>query len=804
MKLLDSTKLGRSQVEHPWRFLIAAFVITAIAGVLAAGLEFDSSYEALLPEGAPEVENLNQIRKKIGGTSQIIVAIYGKDPAARIAFGRRLAEKLRNIKEITSISFEFEMDFFKDRGLWLMDVNILHELILAVEKAADITKWQNSLMNLQLDEAAEKEELEAAWKRVDDIVTKSRSDLPFDNVLTSKDDKYSFMLVKPSIKHSDIQAGHDLLEAIHADAESLNPKTSGVVVRTAGEFATIQEQHKTMRTDFKNGSIIALVFGMLIVVTFTRKLAAPFVIGTSLIAGVVWAFAIVRLLIGHVNIITGFLVAVLIGLGIDFGIHLFVRYQQELKTEGKNPSSAIIKAVSGTLAPALISALTTAGVFFSFTIADFRGFSEFGLIAGIGVMLTLLSSFLILPPLLAVTQTGKELRPVVSPINSAPRTIGKQIAVTISILVGIGATFGMANIGNIPFRNNFKLLRGDSEATKFLDYVDENLGISINPAVFLSGSAKDAIAIEAIVREQKEAARPGENPSRIGRHFSIGDLLPKNSGKHRSYIQKLRKILENTKLDRVEKKGGERAEKLTQARKMVKTAPWTLNEVPESLRRRLLTQDGKEHLVFVWPNERNDTDYQIIAWEEELELLSEKLDRKQISHSKADERLLIAWIDRLIKKDGLPLLGMAAIVVLLILALDLRSFKQTLLVAFPLAMGMGIFAGVVHIFKLELNMFNLIVVPTLIGIGIDNAVHIFYRYKEEGPGSVLTVLRTTGMAVLLASLTTGVGFGSALVSHHLGLRSMGTLAIIGISSTFLASTIFFPCLLSLLERRKNA
>ncbi len=62
MKLPDSTKLSRSQAEHPLRFLIAAFVITAIAGVLAARLKFDSSYEALLPEGAPEIENLDQIR----------------------------------------------------------------------------------------------------------------------------------------------------------------------------------------------------------------------------------------------------------------------------------------------------------------------------------------------------------------------------------------------------------------------------------------------------------------------------------------------------------------------------------------------------------------------------------------------------------------------------------------------------------------------------------------------------------------------------------------------------------------------
>jgi predicted RND superfamily exporter protein len=105
---------------------------------------------------------------------------------------------------------------------------------------------------------------------------------------------------------------------------------------------------------------------------------------------------------------------------------------------------------------------------------------------------------------------------------------------------------------------------------------------------------------------------------------------------------------------------------------------------------------------------------------------------------------------------------------------------------------------------IEINMFNLIVIPSVIGIGIDNALHIYHRYLERGPGSLRFVLRHTGAAALLASLTTGVGFGSSLVSHHLGLRCLGTLAIIGISFTLISATVFFPALLALLERSPAA
>jgi predicted RND superfamily exporter protein len=236
---------------------------------------------------------------------------------------------------------------------------------------------------------------------------------------------------------------------------------------------------------------------------------------------------------------------------------------------------------------------------------------------------------------------------------------------------------------------------------------------------------------------------------------------------------------------------------------MVKTEPWNLDEVPDVFRRYLSTKNGKEQIVFMWPTERNTADYQAAAWEEELDILSKKINDEKIAHSKADETLIIAWVYRLIEKDSLPLLTVAAIVVLILLALDFRNFRDTLLVAFPLLVGMGVLVCVLYLGRFELNMFNIIVVPSLIGIGIDNAVHIYHRYKEEGPGSLATVIRTTGMAALLASLTTGVGFGSSLISHHIGLKSLGALAVIGICATFLANTIFFPCLLSLLEKRKQ-
>jgi predicted RND superfamily exporter protein len=794
-------RLGRSQTSHPRVYLAVVLVVTVVAGFLASRLTFDSSYEALLPEGAPEVENADNVRNQTGGTRQIVLAISGGATDDHVVFGRKLRAKLLKIKEISSVYLEFDVDFIKDRALWLLDTETLDDLIPALEEAVKIAKWQANPMHLHLDEEEERRELEAAWEKVDQVLDKKGEKLPFERVLTSADGKYTFMLVTPTIKFSDMQAGRALLDTIKAEADSLATEFAQIAVRTAGNLDMVQEQHRTMRKDLTTASVLALTFGILIVTIFTRRIAAPFVIGIPLICGVVWTFAAASLLIGHVNIITGFLVAVLIGLGIDFGVHLFVRFQQERTMGGKGLEEAVQAAVSGTLTPALVSALTTSGTFFSFVIADFRGFSEFGLIAGIGVLMTLASSFLVLPPLILIIGRGGE-KPEPVRRRSSPLKIDRRAAVAITVVIGLSALFGVYHVSDIPFRNNYRLLRGQSEATDFLDYVNENLGIGINPAVFLTHNQKDALRTGEIIRtHQAQTADP--EASLIGSHLSIGDLLPKNIEAHRPRIERLREILTDPKLDRAENKEGERADQLKQARRMVKTEPWSIGEVPQVFRSHLMTKDALGYISYIWPRTPNDADYQATAWETEINRISDKLDAAGIVHENADETLILAWIYRLIQADGIPLLSLAAAVVLLLLALDFRSVRRTALVAFPLIVGMGLFACIVHLWKLELNMFNLIVVPSLIGIGIDNAVHIYHRYREEGVGSAAIVMRTTGVAALLASLTTAVGFGSSLVSHHLGLKSMGLLAIIGISATFIASTIFFPCLLTLLEKRNK-
>ena len=130
---------------------------------------------------------------------------------------------------------------------------------------------------------------------------------------------------------------------------------------------------------------------------------------------------------------------------------------------------------------------------------------------------------------------------------------------------------------------------------------------------------------------------------------------------------------------------------------------------------------------------------------------------------------------------------------------DFRSLRQSLLVMLPLLCGMVWMVGSMTLFGLKLNFYNMVALPSVIGMGIDNGVHLYHRYREEGPGSLPLVLKRTGGAMLMCLLTTMVGFLGLVTARHPGLNSIGTLALIGLSASFIAAVTLLPALLQVME-----
>jgi predicted RND superfamily exporter protein len=108
-----------------------------------------------------------------------------------------------------------------------------------------------------------------------------------------------------------------------------------------------------------------------------------------------------------------------------------------------------------------------------------------------------------------------------------------------------------------------------------------------------------------------------------------------------------------------------------------------------------------------------------------------------------------------------------------------------------------------YLFDIRLNLYNMVAFPTMIGMGIDNGVHIYHRYREEGRHSLRLVLRTTGIALLATSLTTMVGFSGLIPANHPALVSIGTLSLIGLGCCFITAVTLLPAILQLGEKKSR-
>jgi len=140
--------------------------------------------------------------------------------------------------------------------------------------------------------------------------------------------------------------------------------------------------------------------------------------------------------------------------------------------------------------------------------------------------------------------------------------------------------------------------------------------------------------------------------------------------------------------------------------------------------------------------------------------------------------------------------GLYALIVIVGVAfIALRRIGDVLLAMVPLGLGMVWTAGLMWLFNLQFNLANLVAVPLIIGIGVENGLHIIHRYREAGESGPALVAGSTGQSVALFSLTTMVGFGSLMVGKYYGIFSMGLLLTLAVGSVLAASLLVLPLLL---------
>ena len=779
-------------VRHSLIALLVGAAVTIGAGAIASNIRFDTGFAALLPSDTPAVLEVERVKEKAGGTVDLIVVLESLgtiDPERRLRFARRLVERLEQEPWIRRADAEYPIDFFLDRRLLLLDIDELEALEEAVQddiNRAKATASNPLFVNLQDDEAP--------WSNTEGVLKKARSNVSGQGVLQrdlrSKDNRYAFVRVKPMGTSFDMAEGAATLAKVDTIVRSLDPESFNLGIKYSGAMPVNQDQHRTMTTDLSQASMLALVLVLLVLTLFTGQPGAPLVIAGPLAMGISATLAVTTLTIGQLNLVSGFLVTALVGVGVDYGIHLFLRYLEALKTY-EDRSEAMVEAIRSTFPGCLTSGLTTFAAFLAMTFSDFRGFQEYGQIAATGVALTLLSTFFLMPPLamMLTRRPGREAQ------RAAITGVFKRRYAWTVLTVGLAFTlYSIPASWQIRYHNEFKKeLRGYSEASEFQSQVvEKSLGGSLNPAVVAVRNLEEARRVEAVVRA--DMAKKG---SQFDRVLSLATLVPEDLDAREEVVERIREEIDDVPKERLKESD---RKQLADYAKLTQVGPWQVKDIPEKIRRLFYAVDGSLMFVLIWPSGEMAEDAEIIAWARALDGLQANLAEAGIEVPVLDENRIAARVLAQIRRDGPWAVAYGFITVVLLLIVDFRSPRRVVLVTGTLVVGFVWMFGLMYAFGLNVNVFNMAVFPTVLGIGIDNAVHLMHRYDQEGPGSVLKVVMTTGAAAVLASLTTGIGFAATLIAHHNGIKSMGELAVVGFTGSLLASTILFPAVLRVLER----
>lgn len=782
--------LARLAERRPWAVLLCFALSLLPTGYLAAQLKVDQDFGALLDPGHTAVQDLKAVADRIGGTAFAVVAIRVDDQLPRAkAFAAALSPRLEALPAVMFVDGHLDVDFLRSRRLLYLAPEQLEGLVDTVRSFIDARTAERSGLFVDLSDAQDAAGLQ---QQLQDQLG-GETQLPVREHLIGEDGRYLYLFPRLAGSSGDLTFGRAAMKAIRAQVDALRaePGFAQVQVDYSGSVLIRTEEDAVMSADLARSGLIGF-FGILaVMMLYTRRLRSFPLVGLPLVISTVWTFAFARLAVGRLNIITGFLVAILLGLGVDFVIHLYLRFV-ELRRRGGTLEAATEDSLSSTGRAIISSALTTSAAFLVVCFADFVGYSEFGLIAGVGVLISAAVTLALFPALNTLLERRRA--PRYRPHRGAGLVLPGWLRGL--ILVGVPLFFGFSVFqlarGEVRFHTNWRELKGESPAADFDDYIIDSLGRSNTMTLLAVPDGAALPGAEAAVRRVMQAREAAGQPAGIAEVISLQTLIPPDQAERMEEIQALAAQLarvQPAQLDPADRQTFQDLKALTQVK------PFTAAEVPPSLLRRFQTADGQGSLVILV------TDYlfyeldQMIDWADEMIALRVALDELSPKTHIMSENWVAGTVFKIVKGDGPFILWAAFVSVFFVLWVDFRRIRDALVVLASLVVGVVSIAGAMSLIGLQLNFLNAVIMPSLVGIGIDGAIHVYHRYLDEGAEAMPLVMRYTSAATLLAAATTMVGFGSLASAHHAGIRSIGQLALVGIVTTYVCTSVFFPLLL---------
>lgn len=678
-------------------------------------------------------------------------------------------------------------------------------------------------------------------------------ELSDDGYLVSSNRRFVFLMVEPKQAPDGGFADTDAsIAAIRTAVTDLKSEFPGLNAGVTGTEALNSDEAVSTQADAGVASLVSLLGVTLLYLLFFRKVRHPLFIIAALTMGLAWTMGFVALTVGHLTIITVFVAPMLLGLADDFGVHFIARYEEE-RSHGADTREALFTVFANTVPGIAAGAFTTSLAFAAVTLADFRGMQELGLIAAGGMLLSLVAVVAFLPALVTIVESYRPWT-----IGTMERTfltglfalwgmaIGK-LRWLLLMLLGLCTLGGLVALPEMSFDHNLLNLQAHgTESVEWEKRIIANSERSSRNALATAPTPEEAIrkaaafealpAVESV--ESVASLIPSDQAARIELIRSLqpllGDLPPVLTKPAAVDVPDLARTLDKLKLKIQEENAdwdplrkpseqelGEVRRSLLAVTEYLQTmseadvqaalsrfqaalfrdfqdkwsllrnnlnpsGPITLADVPAQLKSRFVNSDGTKFLLQIFPKQN--------VWEKEPQ--EEFVRQLRQVDPDVTGNPVIGYESIKAMKEGYIEGGVYAfLAIILVTFFSLWRVGDTILAILPLGLGIIWTAGLMWLFDLQFNLANLVAVPLIIGIGVENGIHLVHRYREEGIGGPALVAGSTGQSVALFSLTTMVGFGSLMVARYYGIFSMGLLLTLAVGSVLVASLTVLPLLL---------
>ncbi|MCG2587331.1 efflux RND transporter permease subunit [Rhodohalobacter sulfatireducens] len=817
--------------KHAGLVVIGSFILSLIGLGLARQLSIDSDFSKLIPESYPSVQALEKLKEQVGTINEVAVVIESNSFATNKEFAERLIPEAMNLRNrldgepyFNRVEYRKEISFLEQNALYFATDEELTTLEQFLDDKIEEARLEANPFYFDLDG----DESENSADSLGQVLEDTYNDLIGDEYLISPDSLTMALKFFPAGSQTDIQ----YIEELYSDLESLTDSLAAaagfpeIKITLAGRLIRTLIELNSIYSDVQNSFTAGVIMLLLMVtayffyknymartgglwsyrVVFSEIMRIPvtaLIMSVPLAFSLCWTFGITWLLFDTLNIMTSTLFLLLFGMGIDFGIHFYARYVEE-RGEGHEVLDAIDTTFMTTGQAITAVGITTSAAFFILMLADFKGFSEFGFIAGLGIlfaiiaMIFVMAAFIILLERFGILKTASKSVQKKSQSNEikSPNTTGKLILATTVLLISGGLTFlSIWYSGRISFEYDFGNLEPHYETYSALQrevrkvYSDKK---TRNAAYVITSSPDDAVQVRAVLSERIDSDTLSPTIRSVE---TLQDRFPFTKAEQQKKLDRIAGIREqlNDPFIRTD-----RSDQLEMLREAASTdTPVQLKEVPGFLLDPFTANDGTiGNLVIIYPSVGLSDGRNSMEFADDLSEI--RIPNGQV-YTAASTSIVASDMLRLMLEEAPVMVALTLTFIIFIKLVIFQSFKWMGLALLPLVVSFLWLFGLMEITAWKINFYNIVVLPTILGIGDDSGIHMIHRYIEEGKGSIYKVVRSTGEHITVSAFTTMLGFAGLLFSSHPGMRSIGELAVAGIGLMLFNSLILLPSLLYVIE-----